>query len=858
MPDKALKKLSKQYHVSVEQLQELLQLLQDEQGVHYVLRYRKDLAAHLSAQDLDDITEQSRQLESLAKEQRKILKKLAHQEVLTDDLQQRIESAETMRELIDYYVPFRPRKHSWSRQALAQGLEPLARAVLGQDDTVSVMGEAAEPYVQAEKGLADVGAVLDGVFHIICDWLAEEKTHRDRQRALLREQASVVSHSTGKSASPRIRGEMKAFVDFQAKIKELHPAQILSLLRGRRMKVIEFRVEAPLLTMCRTAAALYTEGGEDQFDHIDARFHDAEGIPEGEALRELNVPEFLYFCIRQSLCEVLAPILVRELERELARSAEEFAAGIVQRNLRSLLMAEPLRGRRVLGIWPGYRTGCKLAALDESGGVMETDTVYPHAPQSEVAKARERIVEMVRKHSLGAAAIGAATAAQETEALLSRIIAEDCPDLRYATVNDMGVTAYCEGQVGQSELPELGAGLRAAVSVGRRLLDPLSELVKVNLRTICSSQYAQDVTGAALKDAITRVIQECIVEVGLDLDSATEAALKFVPGLNGVLAAELVAFRNARGPLAGRADLRDVPKLDENAWRKSVGFLRVSGGANPLDRTRIHPDHYPVAEKTLELLGVAAERLGDEEASKQIADKRGGIDFGVLEAQFGVHYLVFKDILDELEHPWPDPRGTQAGPVLRSRQLGFDDLESGQMLMGTVRKVVDFGVFVDVGVSEDGLVHISELSDRFVRSPYDVVGEGDLVKVRVVEVDAEKRRIALSMRSEDKARRPARRPVRRHTEPDASRVARPKAAETTAGATPGSGVRQPQSTLGTASRRIEKARLKTDKPDAGAGEREAAKAKKESSQPAPKASELLGKLDFASIEKRGKGKPEDK
>ena len=804
MPEKVSRKLAKRFHVNPEQVRELLGLLQDGLRPMFILRYRKDLAANLNADDIYSLAQDGRRLELLDKERRKFIKKLQEQEVLTEELEQRIQSAETMRELIDYYVPFRPRKHSRSRQAYAQGLEVFAHTVFAQDEPIPLMSEAAAEHVDAEKELDSVGAVLDGVFHIICDWVAEEKSHRDRQRDVLREQGEIVSRRGTKSLPPRLRSEFKEFIGFQAKIKDVHPHQMMSLIRGRRLKALSFRIEAPLLAMCKSAADLYMSGGAEQFSQIDARFHESETIPEGEQLGELSGAEFLYFCIRESLCEVLSPILTREFERELGSEAENMALEIVRRNLRGMLMLKPSTGQRVLGIWPGYRTGCKLAALDEGGSVLETGVVYPHTPRLETDEAMAQIAELVRKHKLGVAVIGEGNALQETEALICEVIAQQCPELRYVVVDSTAVQGYASSHLAEKELPSLPPELRTAVSIGRRFLDPLSELTKVNLSAFCLEQIADDVNSAALKTATARVAEECVALVGVDLNDAPETLLRCVPGLAGTAPADVVDYRASRGPFPDRKALRDVPKVDEQTWRRTVGFVRVRDSKNPLDRTRIHPDNYPVAESILNQLGVVLEGLDGPEAREQIKTRRGEIDFSSLEKQFGVHYLLIKGILDELVEPWPDPRMQEQGPVLRQRPLTFEDLKADQVLAGTVRKIVGFGVFVDVGVGEDGLVHISELSDHFVQSPYDVVTVGEQLKVRVIEVDSEKRRIALSMRPPGSRRLPPRKGPPR-PRPD-TRAGSPGADHAVAaGRHAPRGGHAPQSTVGAESRRVQKA-----------------------------------------------------
>ncbi len=860
MPEKALKKLAKQYHLGLDQLQELLGLLEAGHSPFYLLRYRKDLAGSLTAEALDELQEEERRLENLERDRRKVQKKLEEQGVLSEQLEQKISAAETMRELIDYYVPFRPRKRSRSRQALSQGLEPLARAVFGQEEPIALMCEAAAPYVDSEKGLSGVGDVLDGVSHIICDWIAEEKTHRDKQREVLWEEGVIVAWRHGKSIPSRLRSEFRQYLEFRTKVKDVHAYDILCLMRGRRLSVLTFRVEPPLGAMSMSAAELYMPGGAEQFNQMEVGFGTEEGIRAGEQFGDLNGAEFLYFSLKRSLSGILAPILSRELERELCREAERLALRMVRRNLRSLLMVGPLKGHRILAIWPGYRTGCKLAALDESGAVLDCCVVYPNAPQLQTDEAKARILELIQKHGLTVAAVGDWTAREETEELICQIISESSPEFRYAVVSDTGVTAYGTSQIAGKELPGISPELRAAVFVGRRLLDPLVELTKLNLRTLCPAQLVEEANSTALRRTIGRLVQQCVAEVGPELNTAPQSLLRHVPGLNDSLAEEVVKFRAERGSIASRASLREVPKIDERAWRQAVGFLRVAGSDDPLDATRVHPDYYPVAMAILEQIGLSVEELREEKGREQVGMKRGEVEFAELEKRFAVHYLLLKAICDELADPWPDPRDHEHGPILRRFRLTLNDLQAGQTMLGVVRKVVDFGAFVDVGAGEDGLVHISELSERFVRSPYDVVSVGELVKVRVVEADPEKGRIALSMRSPRAQRPPPRKAPMRPQRAHAAGRAQEAQAGAPRGAADASG-RRPQSTLGAQSRRMQKAAAFRARSETGArvqspparqlDAKGSAEPGKGAARPR-KVKELLKKLDIALIEKRGK------
>ena len=860
MPEKSVKQLAKQFHLNAQQLEELLKLLREEQSPAYILRYRKDLAGNLSYQNLEELLRDSRRQEETEKERRKVRSKLLEQGALTEDLEQKLTAAETISELIDYYVPFRPRKRSRSRLAVDQGLEPLARTVFKQEEPIPLMSEAAAKYVDAARGVASVGDALDGIFHIICDWIAEEKSHRDKQREVLLREGKVVARGAEKSIPGRLRSEFRDYLNFAEPIKQVHGHHALCLQHGKRLKVLNYEVHPPLDYMYRAAAELYLRGGAEQFNQVDVRFGAADAVPEKEALGELTGAEFLYFCIRYSLANVLAPVLTREVERQLRRDAEDRALEIIRRNLKTRLMMSPLGSVRTLGICPGYRTGCKLAALDEKGGVLETDTVHPHTPLMETEKGEARILELIQKHNLAVAVVGDGTGSQETEALLAKIITEKCPNLRYAVLTQAEAEAYAASPVAAKELPDLSEGVRASVSLARRALDPLVELTKINLRSLCSGEYVDDCDAAALKKTMHDVAQECVAEVGVDLNAAPLSLLRCVPGLNSVSAAELVKWREAHTRFETRDDLKQVPKVDENAWRQAAGFVRIEPAKNPLDGTRIHPDHCQLSTAILAQLQVTPEELRTEDGRGKVSKTRNAANYADLEKNFGAHYLVIKDVLDEMVNPWPDPRKGGIGIVLRTRPLSLQDLQPGQALLGTVRKVVDFGAFVDVGLGEDGLVHISELSDKFVQSPYDVVSEGDLVRVKVVEVDAEKRRIALTMRSEA-----ARKPARKRTErPEREEGRRAPAARLTDAEVPkaeGARVRAPQSTVGRGSRRVQKL-METKGPRKAPEPAAAAPAKKEAEKPpeqkkheppqVAKASDIVGKIGFAAVEKRGK------
>jgi uncharacterized protein len=862
MPERALKNVAAKYHLTVEQAKQILDLLDDGYSIPYVMRYHKELAAGLEPEGFYELVEERRRLEKLESRRRKILKKLEEREILTEDLAQKIENAQDMRELIDHYVPYRPRKRSRSRQALAQGLQPLATRILAQEEFIADVAAAAEPYVNPEVGLNAVTEVLEGVFHIVSDWVAEEKTHRDRQRQVFRQEADIVVTRSSRSLPGRMVREFKTYFEFRQKAAKLHPYHMLVILRGKRMKALQYRVEAPLPAMERAAAELYFAGGAAQLEQVQAEIGTEPPGADGEALKTLNSTEFLAACIHHSLTSILMDITARELEKDLCKDAEDLALSIIRRNVKAMLMAKPLK-RRLLGIHPGYRTGCNLAVLDEAGNLLETTTVYPHPPQNQVGQAKETLGRVIGEHSVGVIVIGDGTGAQETEALIADLIAELEADAQYTIIPEVGLEAHSASRSARSDMPDMAPGERCAVALCRRMQDPLGEFVRVNLRDLCPQPYVDDVNGGSLKKLLDRLIEECVCEVGVDANKSHYGMVRYICGLGPERALELVNFRETRGTFTDRQQIRMVPKVDQESYERAIGFIRVADSPNPLDRTRIHPRFYPVAQAICGQLEMEVSDLNTEEGRARAREQASQVQFADFEKQFGVHYLLLKDIVSELSNPWPDPRSEGQEPVLRKRRLTIDDLAPDTWYAGTVRNIVDFGVFVDLGIGEDGLVHISELSDGYVQSPYDVVCVGDVVRVRVLRVDHEKRRIALSMRSESAQReRPSRAPRRRREPTSAGRPERHIADVSVPEEKPTT-VRAPRSTLGAESRRVQKAQL-AKKPGEGEPELspqpETAEQRAQSPDGAEREPEaekadiggLLGKLGLGSIERRGK------
>ncbi len=860
MPEKALKNVASKHHLTIEQVGQIIKLLDSGYSIPYIMRYHKELAAALEPDDFYELIDEKQRIEKLESRRQKILKKLRERDILTDALEEKITQARDMRELIDHYVPYRPRKRSQSRQALSQGLGSLAHTVLTQETFIPDMGAAAEPHVDPEKGLETVEQVIEGVFHIVSDWVAEEKTHRDRQRRVMREHGKVVARRARRSVPGRLAREFRSYFDYRENISKIHPYHMLCILRGKRLKAVEYEIEPPLDEMEKAAAELYLAGGASQLEQIEMGLADITLAEGGDQLKRLNSPEFLVACIRHSLRSILAGITAREFEKELQKKAEGFALETIQRHVKGMLMTRPTR-QVALAIHPGYRTGCNLAVLDTSGAVLQTDTVYPHAPQSEMEKACQRIASLVQEHDVGVVAIGDGTASEETEDLIGGLIGEDFPQLKYAMISEVGLDTYATSHSAQRELPEMDKAERCAVSIGRRLLDPLAEVIKINPRDLCPEPYVDEVNGGRLKTLLERTIEECVCRVGVEVNSAHFGQLVHVSGLDADKAHALMKFREEHGKFVNRLQIRNVPGIDDATYERAIGFLKVADSANPLDFTRIHPRYYPLAQDICNQLDIPLEDLATEEGRTRLGEHRSEIKLAELEKDYDIHYLLLKDIIDELATPWPEPRDDSPGPLLRSRRLTIADLEPDQWVEGTVRNIVDFGAFVDIGVGEDGLVHISELSERFVETPYDVVAVGDKVRVRVLRIEEDKGRIALSMREETQAREPRERKPRRQRREEAPGRRAPHPRVEVPSATPKS-IRSPHSTVGSQSRRVQKAKIASEKLSKteeqilrsrpSDGEQEAGATETERPDEAQEeVGGLLDRLDFANIERRG-------
>lgn len=745
-----------------------LRLLDEGNTTSFIARYRKDATGGIEEVRVREIQRLANKRLSLEDRKKTICKSIESRGMLTAELSAAIQAADSAKELEDFYLPFKARKQTLATIARQRGLEPLASEILDGTVTSANLSERLECYAGAADGLSAPEEALAGAGHILAERFSDRADVRSCLRGIIREHGRLVcSHLESDTSSTRVAAQKqrqkdeKAYRDyfqFSEAIRAIPPHRILAINRGERSKVLRVRLEVDAATML-------------------------------EAARQRLVPaehphrEFLHRCVGDALQRLLLPSLEREFRRELTEKAEERAIEVFACNLRNLLLQPPVRGRRIMAIAAGYRSGCKLAALDEFGNVLDHDLMHVIGDDQRRAAGRQILIKMIRDHQVSVVAIGNGNACRQAEQLVADVIATELSDLDlvYTIVNEAGASVYATSMVGVEELPLFDAESRSAISIGRRLLDPLSELVKINPANIGVGQYQHDLKARNLQESLDAVVAACVNFVSVDVNTASPALLRYVSGLNQLSARSLYEYRCQHGPFRNRQQFRDVPAFGEVAYIQAAGFLKINDGNNPLDATLIHPESYHLADKILARLRGHADQptVADKMATNNpsaadvpahaAADAAGSaadLDVAALAAELGVGELLLTDILSALTKPRRDPREDLPPPVFRRSIMKLVDLKPGMELQGTVLNVVDFGAFVDIGISDSALVHISRLVDRFVEDPHEVVGVGDVLRVWVLEVDRDRRRVSLTA-IDPQRQRPTARPAASGAQPPA-------------------------------------------------------------------------------------------
>ncbi|NDJ34848.1 MAG: RNA-binding transcriptional accessory protein [Chloroflexi bacterium] len=707
-------KLADQLGLRRQQVERTVQLFDDENTLPFIARYRKEFTGGMDEETLSRFQDRLADLRRLAERQEQVLNTIREQGVLTPELEEQIEEAETLQVVEDLYLPYKPRRRTRAQKAREAGLEPLAEAIADQVYLDGTRESVGEMFLNAD--VPTVEAAWQGARDIVAEWVAEDARCREIARSTTWAYGTLQSEVVDAAADEK--GVYETYYQFSRTLDALRPYQILAINRGESEGILRVHL---------------------------ATFPD-DIIAD---ILELHPPDYnsqlstdLHMAVEDSFKRLIRPAIEREVRRDLKEWADEHAIEVFAYNLRGLLLQRPLKGRVVMGIDPGYRSGCKVAVVDTTGRVLATMTVYPHPPQERWDEAIEDLRELIVMHGVSLIAVGNGTASRETEDLAAELIRIVRGDLRYLIVSEAGASVYSASKLAREELPKMDVSLRGAVSIARRAQDPLAELVKIDPKSIGVGLYQHDVDQKALERAVQRVTESVVNQVGVDLNTASPALLQYVAGLGPTLAERIVEFREQYGQFLNREELMRVKGLGEKTYEQAVGFLRIFDGTSALDRTGIHPESYKAA---LRLLRVIEASPRDSDLPEKIERIRANVALDRLAEKFKIGEPTMAYILDELINPGRDPREDVPPPVLRADVLRMEDLQPGMLLKGTVRNVVDFGAFVDIGVKEDGLVHISNMAIGRVESPYEVVQVGDVIEVTVVDVDSARGRIGLSM-----------------------------------------------------------------------------------------------------------------
>ncbi len=706
--------LAQEFSLKQEQVDAVLSLLEEGNTIPFIARYRKEVTGSLDDEILRKFYDRYTYLLNLEDRRKTILKSIEEQGKLTDELKASIMEAKTLTELEDIYRPYKPKKKTRAIIAKEKGLEPLADYLLKQEETTPLM-EYASTFIDEEKKVETVEDALQGARDIIAEIVADDADYRRYARFLFESFGKIVT----KENVPDEKGIFDMYKDYQEAISKIASHRILAINRGENVKALKVTLEVP---------------DEDIIRYIVRKV-----VKENSPFKEQ-----LQMAIEDGYKRLIRPSLETEIRNALTEKAEEASLVVFKENLHQVLLVAPMKNKVVLGLDPGYAHGCKIAVIDGTGKVLDTTVVYPTPPRNQVDAAKNILSRLILKYKVDLIAIGNGTASRESELFVKNLIQELHPEhpISFVIVNEAGASIYSASKLAAKEFPDYDVNLRSAVSIARRLQDPLAELVKITPESIGVGQYQHDMNQKRLKEVLGGVVENCVNTVGVDLNSASPSLLEYVSGISSALATSIVSYREENGAFKKRADLLKVPKLGPKAYEQCAGFLRVRDG-NPLDNTGVHPESYEVATKLLQHLGYKVEDIQKPEVHDALENLH---DIASLASQLGVGEPTLKDMIEEMKKPGRDPRDEAEGPVLRSDVMSIEDLKEGMILKGTVRNIMDFGVFVDIGVHQDGLVHISELASRFVKHPLEVVNVNDIVSVKVIGVDVKKGRISLSMK----------------------------------------------------------------------------------------------------------------
>ena len=717
-----IEKLSQEFNIKVEHVEKTVELIDEGNTIPFIARYRKEVTGSLDDNVLRDLNDRLNFLRNIEKRKQEVYDLISAQEKMTPEIAAAIEAAVTITEVDDIYRPFRPHRKTRASVAREKGLEPLAALIIAQEPTYEPAIEVqAEAFIDEEKGVASVEEAIQGAKDIIAEDISDNAEFRKELRRLTFEFGTLSAKAAKEEDSV-----YSQYYEYAEALKKVLPHRVLAINRGEKEDFLKASIAiAPEIVLNYLFSQILLNNQSPAEKYVSA-------------------------AILDSYDRLIAPSIEREIRSDIFDNACEGAIKVFADNLHHLLMASPLKGKTVLGFDPGYAHGCKLAVVDKTGKVVDTAVIYPVKPREEIEKSKSIMKRLITRHNVDVIAIGNGTASKESEIFVAGLLKEIPEDTKYIVVSEAGASIYSASKLAAEEFPEFDVMQRSAVSIARRLQDPLAELIKIDPKGIGVGQYQHDMKQARLDEALGGVVEDCVNAVGVDINTASYSLLSYISGINITSARNIVKYREENGEFTNRAQLLKVPRIGAKAYEQAAGFLRVPGGKEIFDNTGVHPESYEAAATLLATFGYTKEDVAQGNL-KDLGTKVECEGFANVAAKLGIGEPTLRDIVSELEKPGRDVRDTLPPPILRDDILGIEDLKPDMELTGTVRNVIDFGAFVDIGVHQDGLVHISQLSDRFVKHPSDVVKVGDVVKVRVLSVDVAKKRISLTMRSRQKA-----------------------------------------------------------------------------------------------------------
>ena len=725
--EKIIVKIAEELNVKNTQVENAVKLIDEGNTIPFIARYRKEVTGGLSDEQLRILGERLTYLRNLEQRKEEVVKSIEEQGKLTDEILQAVAVAQTLADVEDIYRPYKQKKKTRATVAKAKGLEPLAEIIIAQKETTPIL-EIAKEYINIDnlseedkknkdKVVATAEDAIQGALDIIAENISDNADYRKKIKKICYREGML----TTTAAKPDEKSNYEMYYDYSELVCRIPSHRILAINRGEKEEFLKVKLEKK----------------EDKILYF---------IEKDVIKGETQFTGMLKSTILDSFKRLIEPSIDREIRSDLTEKAEEKAIKVFGKNAKQLLLGAPIKGKTVMGFDPAYRTGCKIAVIDETGKVLDYTTVYPTEPQNDTEGAKKELLKLINKDKIDMIAIGNGTASRESEMFVASLIKEAGRDVQYVIVSEAGASVYSASKLATEEYPDINVSIRGAISIARRLQDPLAELVKIDPKAIGVGQYQHDVNQKRLSESLTGVVEDAVNKVGVDVNTATASLLSYVSGINSSIAKNIVKYRDENGKLKNRKQLLKVPKLGKVAFEQCAGFLRITDGDNPLEVTAVHPESYDATEKLLEKIGFKKEDLRNKEKVNSLREHLKSINAKEMAQELEIGEMTLTDIIEELSKPGRDPRDEMPKPILRQDVLKFEDLKEGMILTGTVRNVIDFGCFVDIGVKYDGLVHISEMSEKYIKNPSEIVSVGDIVKVKVIKIDSERHKVALSMK----------------------------------------------------------------------------------------------------------------